>query len=112
MRTKILVGMAIIMALGFITAIICAGETKNEELGWINVKITNTDTGKDILSIRVPLSLLDLANEFDHESKVGISSECKIDFKKLIELLKKNNNQFLIKIEDTEEHKAIKIWID
>jgi hypothetical protein len=112
MKTKILIAMAIIAAMGFITAFICAGETSNEDIGWINIKITNTNTGKDVFSIRVPLSLLELASDFDHESKVGISTDCKIDYKKLIELLKKSDNEFLIKIEDSEEHTTIKIWID
>jgi hypothetical protein len=112
MKTKILIGMVAITLLGFIALGIFAGETGSNETDSINLKITNTLTGKDILSIRVPLALLELANEFDHESKVGISTDCKIDFRKLIELLKRNNSQFLIKIEDTQEHKAIKIWID
>jgi hypothetical protein len=112
MKTKILIGMAIITTLGFITAIICAGETTSEEIGWINVKITNIDTGKDVFSIRVPLSLLELSDAFDHESKIGISTGCKIDYKQLIELLKKSDNQFLIKIEDSEKHTTIKIWLD
>jgi hypothetical protein len=112
MKTKILVGLVVITVLGFISAYIFAGETTKEEIGYINIKITDTNTGKDNLSIRVPISLLELIDEFDHESKIGISNDCKIDFKKLVQLMKKSNNEFLIKIEDSEEHTVIKIWFD
>jgi hypothetical protein len=112
MKTKLLIWLIAVALLGFVAAGIFAGENDNDESGTINLKITDTLTGKDSLSIRVPVALLELANEFDHDSKIGISSECKIDFKKLIELLKNSNNKFLIKIEDKEEHKMIKIWID
>jgi hypothetical protein len=107
MKSKIIAGMILIAVLGFITAVLCAGET-----GWINVKITDMNTGKDMISIRLPLSVLNLVNDYDHESKIGISTGCKIDFTKLIELMKESDNQFLIKIEEKNEHKMIKIWLD
>ena len=112
MKSKIIAGMILIAVLGFITAVLCAGETKNDETGWINVKITDMNTGKDMISIRLPLSVLNLVNDYDHESKIGISTGCKIDFTKLIELMKESDNQFLIKIEEKNEHKMIKIWLD
>jgi hypothetical protein len=112
MKSKIIAGMMLIAALVFITAALYSGETKNDETGWINVKITDMNTGKDMISIRLPISVLNLINEYDHESKIGISTGCKIDFTKLIELMKESDNQFLIKVEDKNEHKLIKIWLD
>lgn len=112
MKTKILIGLVIVTLLGITTAAITAGEPENEENSWINIKITNMDTGKDTLSIRVPLSLLELAEALDHDTKVGLSTDCHIDMKKLSDMMKKSKNQFLIKIEDEEERTMIKIWID
>jgi hypothetical protein len=112
MKLKIIMGLILIIALAFITNALYSGEAKNEEIGWINIKITDTNTGKEMISIRLPLSVLDFIDEFDHESKVGISTGCKIDYGKLIELIKESDNQFLIKIEDKNEHKLIKIWLD
>lgn len=112
MKTKILIAMALVTVLGVISAIVFAGEPAKEDAGYLNIKITDTNTGKDNLSIRVPISILDLIDEFDHESKVGLSKDCDIDFKKLVDLMKNSKSEFLIKIEDSEEHTVIKIWID
>lgn len=111
MKTKLLIGLIAAALLGFIAVGIFAGEDESDSKT-INLTIVDTLTGKESLSIRVPFALLELASAYDHESKIGISSECKLDYKKLFDLLKNSKNNFLVKIEDKEEHKMIKIWIN
>ena len=81
---------------------------------WINIQITNTETKKDELKIRVPVALIEWAQQFDEDDDLDIEfdSDCKINFTNLVDILIKKGVTTILKVEDYEDHKIINIWID
>mgnify|MGYP001579399220 CR=1 FL=1 len=76
---------------------------------WFHVRVTNLDTGKQKVSVNLPLSLVDAG------LKIGAGYEPQIaglDLHELVEQLKAGTGGRLVDVEDFESGEHVEIFVD
>lgn len=80
----------------------------NGEVTWIKISVFDKKANKEKVNIKVPFSLLEMLLEGKDNFK--IKEKCDVDFKKVIEILKKSGPTTLIEVD--EEDELVKIWLE
>jgi len=115
MTKKIAITLGLIILTSILVANICDAE-ETEMTGydaWINVKITNTETNRDILKVRVPVAFLGfLEDQCSGKIDMEVCDSDDIKIGDLVEFMKKYKNKYLVKIHDFKDKKRILVWID
>lgn len=79
------------------------------EVTWIKISIFDKKANKETVTVKVPFALLEMFTEGKDDLK--IKEKCgDVDFKKVIEILKKSGPTTLIEVD--EENELIKIWLE
>lgn len=79
------------------------------DVTWIKISVFDKKANKETVTVKVPFALLEM---FTAEGKddLKIKEKCDVDFKKVIEILKKSGPTTLIEVD--EEDELIKIWLE
>ena len=78
------------------------------EVTWIKITVFDKKANKEKIDIKVPFSLVEMFLEGKNDFK--IKEKCDVDFKKVIEVLKKSGPTTLIEV--NEEDELVKIWLE
>lgn len=79
------------------------------ELSWFKIQVTDNKTKKVKVNITLPFSLVDLLSDCIDED-IKIKDKEKINFKKVVEELKKHGPMTLVEV--YEEDETVKIWFE
>ncbi len=78
------------------------------EVNWFKISVFDKKANKEKVTIKLPFCLLEMLTEGKDDLK--IKEKCDVDFKRVIEILKKSGPTTLIEVD--EEDQLIKIWLE
>jgi hypothetical protein len=85
------------------------GKKKSGNIAWFRIEVTDKNSKKTKVKIRIPIGLVDLLADCDKDIKIG-DNKCKINLKRIIEELKKNGPMTLIEVDDDDGY--VRIWLE
>ena len=81
----------------------------NGEVTWIKISVFDKKENKEKVNIKVPFSLVEMF--LGEKNDLKIKEKCgDVDFKKVIEILKKSGPTTLVEVD--EEDESVKIWLE
>jgi hypothetical protein len=78
------------------------------EVSWFKITVFDKKANKEKVNIKVPFSLVEMF--IGDKKDIPGKEKCDVDFKKVIEILKKNGPTTLVEID--EEDETVKIWLE
>lgn len=78
------------------------------DVTWLKISVFDKKANKETVTVKVPFALLEMFTEGKDELK--IKEKCDVDFKKVIEILKKSGPTTLVEVDEQDE--LIKIWVE
>jgi|GEM_PF-2567454 len=83
---------------------------RDSSLSFIRIEVVDKKNDKAVVKIRIPISLLDILSECDIDDINVGSSHKKLNWKRIVEEMKKSGSATFIEVDDEDEY--VKIWIE
>lgn len=86
-----------------------AVKASGSEVTWFKISVFDKKANKEKVNVKVPFSLVELF--LGEKDDLKIKEKCgDVDFKKVIEILKKSGPTTLVEVD--EEDESVKIWLE